>query len=264
MTQASPREERSDARASPPDMLMAARFEVPSDQLGLRSPEVTTHLRFYPTASAHRLLVWNSQPRREPTLRWLAQHGDFQLRDPPGFDPCVIQLELQGVPMAWQALLDRFPAAEIEVRPDGTALVSLQGARQDLQWFVQHQQELGRTPVIEQIGPEAAEVDDGSLLTPRQHEALVLASTSGYYEVPRQTSLRELAPQMGISAASLSELLRRAEERLAQAYLRTTTSGLEPTTPPSQSFAMPPIGLTGTPPQQATDPELDARVGAEA
>ncbi len=241
---------------------IGARFEVPSQQLGLEPPASTTHLRFYPTATSCRLLVWNSEARKEPTLRWLSHHGEFQLRDPPGFDPRVVQLEFQDVPPPWEALLKRFPSPQIEVRPDGTASISLQGTREDLQWFVEHQQSIGRAPTIERIGPDVAEENDGSLLTTRQHKALVLATTSGYYDVPRQVNLRELAEQMDISAGSLSELLRRAEERLAKAYLQATTSGLEPQEPPTKSFALPPIGLTGEMP--AAETESEQRALAEA
>lgn len=252
MNQASIEEPTGSAETSS-NAPIGARFEVPSQQLGLEPPAATTHLRFYPTATACRLLVWSSEPRKEPTLRWLSNHGEFQLRDPPGFDPRVIQLEFQDVPPPWKMLLERFPSPQIEIRPDGTASISLQGTREDLQWFVEHQQQAGRAPTIKRIGPDVAEESDGTLLTPRQHKALVLATTSGYYEVPREVNLRELATQMDISAGSLSELLRRAEERLAKAYLQATTSGLEPAEPPTKSFALPPIGLTGDLPEAETE-----------
>lgn len=228
---------------------IGARFEVPSQQLGLEPPAAVTHLRFYPTADAHRLLVWSSQPHKEPTLRWLSSHGEFQLREPPGFDPRVIQLAFHDVPPPWKMLLERFPSPQIEVRPDGTASISLQGSREDLQWFVENQRASGQAPTVERIGPDVARESEGTLLTPRQHKALALATTSGYYDVPRQVNLRELATQLDISAGSLSELLRRAEERLAKAYLQATTSGLEPAEPPTQSFVLPPVGLTGDLPE---------------
>lgn len=255
MNKASTENRTAGPSGEPANAPIGARFEVPAKQLGLEPPAATTHLRFYPTATSCRLLVWNSEPRKEPTLRWLSHHGEFQLREPPGFDPRVVQLEFQEVPAPWKALLERFPSPQIEVRADGTASISLQGTREDLQWFVEHQQSIGRAPTIERIGPDVAEESDGTLLTQRQHKALVLATTSGYYDVPRQVNLRELAVQMDISAGSLSELLRRAEERLAKAYLQATTSGLEPAEPPTKSFTLPPIGLAGDLPEADAEQE---------
>lgn len=51
-------------------------------------------------------------------------------------------------------------------------------------------------------------------LTERQREALELALSHGYYESPRGVSTTELGEKLGISAASTSELLRRAEQTL--------------------------------------------------
>jgi predicted DNA binding protein len=51
-------------------------------------------------------------------------------------------------------------------------------------------------------------------LTEGQHRALALAMRRGYYEVPRKTSLKELASELDVSHQALSERLRRATESL--------------------------------------------------
>lgn len=56
-------------------------------------------------------------------------------------------------------------------------------------------------------------------LTAPQREALRVAHDRGYFEIPRRTSLAEIAEELDISAPSLSERLRRANGRLADAYL---------------------------------------------
>ncbi|WP_276270774.1 helix-turn-helix domain-containing protein [Haloarcula litorea] len=53
-------------------------------------------------------------------------------------------------------------------------------------------------------------------LTVEQHEALVAAAKAGYYDVPRETSLEELAEEMDVSHQALSERLRRATEALVE------------------------------------------------
>lgn len=58
-------------------------------------------------------------------------------------------------------------------------------------------------------------------LTDRQHEALTLAISRGYYESPRQTSTDELAKELGISQPSMSNLLRRGERQLLTSTLDT-------------------------------------------
>jgi hypothetical protein len=53
-------------------------------------------------------------------------------------------------------------------------------------------------------------------LTESQYRALVLAVKRGYYEVPRRTTLEELADEVGVSHQALSERLRRATGSLAE------------------------------------------------
>ena len=59
-------------------------------------------------------------------------------------------------------------------------------------------------------------------LTSHQRNALVAAVEHGYYQVPREITIRELAAELNISHQSLSELLRRATEKLITTTLITT------------------------------------------
>jgi predicted DNA binding protein len=67
-------------------------------------------------------------------------------------------------------------------------------------------------------------------LTDKQREALLLAYEAGYYDVPRRTSLKELAAQQGISHQSLSERLRRGHRALIESQ-RGNFVPLSPTSP---------------------------------
>lgn len=53
-------------------------------------------------------------------------------------------------------------------------------------------------------------------LTESQYRALVLAAQRGYYEVPRETELAELADELDISHQAFSERLRRATGSLVE------------------------------------------------
>jgi predicted DNA binding protein len=58
-----------------------------------------------------------------------------------------------------------------------------------------------------------------NVLTDSQRRSIELAVDRGYYQVPREVSLQELAREMDISHQALSERLRRAEKRLAEEKL---------------------------------------------
>lgn len=61
----------------------------------------------------------------------------------------------------------------------------------------------------------------GEGLTDRQYEALRTAYELGYFEVPRRTSLTDVGAELGITASSASERLRRALTQLIQETVAT-------------------------------------------
>jgi predicted DNA binding protein len=65
----------------------------------------------------------------------------------------------------------------------------------------------------------APEPDSAYGLTERQRETMVLAIESGYYDIPRTTTTKELAEQFGISDQAVTERLRRAIRALAGSTL---------------------------------------------
>ncbi|MEF8786172.1 MAG: helix-turn-helix domain-containing protein [Haloarculaceae archaeon] len=60
---------------------------------------------------------------------------------------------------------------------------------------------------------------EGYGLTDTQREALVLAFERGYFDSPRESSLEEIAEELGITQQSLSSRLRRGHRRLIAATL---------------------------------------------
>lgn len=55
-----------------------------------------------------------------------------------------------------------------------------------------------------------------SSITGRQREVIETAIEEGYYEVPRQATLEELATELDVSHQALSECMRRAQKQLAE------------------------------------------------
>ncbi len=62
---------------------------------------------------------------------------------------------------------------------------------------------------------------DSYELTETQREALILAYERGYFDTPRESSLEEIADELGITQQSLSSRLRRGHRRLIRATLTT-------------------------------------------
>ena len=60
-------------------------------------------------------------------------------------------------------------------------------------------------------------------LTQKQFEAVRTAYSMGYYEFPRRAGIKDVAVKLGLSVSATTELLRRAEKRLVEAYLRGLT-----------------------------------------
>lgn len=66
---------------------------------------------------------------------------------------------------------------------------------------------------------------DISGLTPAQRETLVLALEGGYFAIPRETNLVELADELGISDQAVNERMRRGTAKLV---LSSLTAGRDP------------------------------------
>lgn len=82
--------------------------------------------------------------------------------------------------------------------------------------------ELGITYTVESVR-SFNELMDGALLTDRQQEALLTAFEAGYYDTPRGASQSVVADALGITKATCSDLLHRAEGKLVEQYIRSDT-----------------------------------------
>jgi len=78
---------------------------------------------------------------------------------------------------------------------------------------------------------DATPDDDDASLTPEQDAALRTAVEHGYYQTPREIETYELAEELGIPGSTLSYRLRRAEARLAEAYVSDHSSSARLSSP---------------------------------
>ncbi len=58
------------------------------------------------------------------------------------------------------------------------------------------------------------------MLTYKQELILIYAYLAGYYRFPRSISLKALAGELGLSVSTLAELLRKAESKVIEAFIR--------------------------------------------
>lgn len=72
---------------------------------------------------------------------------------------------------------------------------------------------------IEQVLSGSAGEHAGPLLTPTQRQTIALALERGYFDVPRRTTVVELANELDVSDQAVSARLRRATKRLSQQAL---------------------------------------------
>jgi predicted DNA binding protein len=61
--------------------------------------------------------------------------------------------------------------------------------------------------------------EDDDLLTDRQRECLQVALRQGYFEVPRECTLAELADELDVDKSTASETVRRGQARVLEEFL---------------------------------------------
>ncbi|WP_440765224.1 helix-turn-helix domain-containing protein [Natronorubrum sp. DTA7] len=110
------------------------------------------------------------------------------------------------------ALTVEFP---VVVR-DGWYEFDLTGTRDDLERFGDALDEAGQPYELQSI---VGTTDPESLLTDRQRELLDAALQAGYFEVPRDCTLAELAETLGVDKSTASTVLRTGEAKLVAWFL---------------------------------------------
>ena len=95
----------------------------------------------------------------------------------------------------------------------------------DLSAFTEHCESDGiSVDVLRVYQPTSPDAGAWYGLTDRQREALTLAVKSGYYNIPRGCTTKDIAGDLGISDQAVTERLRRAIASLATNALLTTES----------------------------------------
>ena len=81
---------------------------------------------------------------------------------------------------------------------------------------------------VERIVTESVVDAPGKKLTEPQRETIELALERGYFDVPRQTTMVELAEELGVSDQAVSARIRRAMKKLSQQLFLPDTAEQRP------------------------------------
>ncbi|UPV74619.1 helix-turn-helix domain-containing protein [Halorussus limi] len=133
-----------------------------------------------------------------------------------------VAMDLRPEDEAWRSAMDGrrvVVVPPIVFGPDGAVALTVLGDPEELRQVV--------ADFPEQVAVEVERVGDhnhlaGSLagrLTARQFEAIGAARDLGYYEVPREAELAEVAAALDCTESTASALLRKAERALVDAAL---------------------------------------------
>lgn len=82
-------------------------------------------------------------------------------------------------------------------------------------------------PSLSRISNLSCREGDNEGLSATQHSAIAQAFQTGYYDVPRGTTLEELAADFEVSHQALSERLRRGHSHLVERMLPESTNAVE-------------------------------------
>lgn len=195
---------------------VAARIALRASDLGLPAPHKPVHLSVRWADDAALLVVrpTSSHPLVE-LAPWLDALGARTIRR----EEAGLCIQCHDLSRKWARLFRNLRLEAAQLLPDGTAILEVVGGRSDVIALSHHLAQEGSPLRVDRVAPTRPLP---SLLTHSQDEAIRTAVAQGYYEIPRPINLHQLAERMGVSSGSLSERLRRAEQRLVMRYVEKT------------------------------------------
>jgi len=196
------------------------RMDLPAAMAGFSPPPCHVHLKFVDIGDGTGrdgtgLLALTEAGKTGAIASWLETYGPTEVRIAPGLAPKFLEADFRELPKAWRELLSPLHVRHLELSPDGTASVFIQGPIPEIGRFIEAVQSGQPVVRFRKTKPAAEPVK----LTRRQLEALSRAVALGYFEIPHKVDLRTLGKGMGLTHGAVSELLRRAEGLILTSYI---------------------------------------------
>lgn len=175
---------------------------------------------------------------------WVAGLDPDSVESVLGSDPAVASVDIVDadtdisfVAVEWAEPVQAFVDAVI----DGTGLIQEARAtdgtwyftlkfveREALAGFQAQFDEWGYAYTLRRLYEDSPPIDHEYGLTPGQRETLVTALELGYFDVPRESGIEELADALDVSSNAVSERLRRATATLTTNTIAVTKPTMEP------------------------------------
>lgn len=194
---------------------VARRVDLSCDTIGFSAPPCRVQIRFTPHEDDRWTLVALTPPAQPPAVaRWLEAYQPTAIHVASGLAPKALRATFDDLPEQWASILDGVHVRFVELTPDGAASLFIKGSPDEVQEFVES---------VHSEQPEArarqTRSDEDVSLSPRQMEILSRAVGLGYYEIPHNITLRDLAERLDLTVGTVSELLRRAEGQVITSYV---------------------------------------------
>ncbi|WP_227377973.1 helix-turn-helix domain-containing protein [Haladaptatus halobius] len=128
----------------------------------------------------------------------------------------LIQYSLPFIPPPYRALIasENLPRFPLTIR-NGWVISDITTSQERLSKF---KDELDATGLTYEIMSVTQSTDPTDLLTDRQHHFMTEAIECGYYDTPRESSLTDLADELGVSKSTASVVLHNAEETIIKEF----------------------------------------------
>lgn len=97
---------------------------------------------------------------------------------------------------------------------DRGVLLSFVGSQETIREVLRHYEDAGASPVLHKLGDYSGGEGTFDSLTDRQLEVIRTAYDMGFYEIPKEASTDDLARELELDSATVSEHLQRAERNL--------------------------------------------------
>jgi DNA-binding CsgD family transcriptional regulator len=199
----------------PTEPVVEKRVDLPCKDAGFSTPPCKVQLKFLPEDDTW-TVVGTTPPAKPPKVaQWLEDYEPVSIHIAPGLSPKVLRANFEELPEAWERILSLADVRFIELNPGGAASIFLEDTAERIEDLIEHLEANSddvRSREME-AGPRQAGV------TARQQEILSLAVAHGYYEIPHNLTLRDLAEKLDLSVGTVSQLLRRAEARIITSYV---------------------------------------------
>lgn len=190
-------------------------LSIPSKSLGFDPSPTDVHVRFFPISDRWLGQVWAPEGSDDAALQWLASNLTIEEVDQIP-DARVVSVAVPRLPSPLQRLEENLEVGVKVFQPDGDVRVRLHGTRAEI---CDHLERREIHCSLDRVVPADRAPSKDDPLTAKERDVLLDAYRAGYFDVPRQIRLGDLADRLGRSKGGLSALLRRGVKCVLEDYV---------------------------------------------